>query len=159
MVLFTKKKIRGMQGQGQIPKQDWNDVAANLNSLQQSLKRPRAYPIVTFSLPGLLVKTGANICGKLRVERAFTIVKVVVYIEVTSSSGSVDVDINQSANPNDVGTTLYSSNPKPSIPASSYEDLTGIPDDLLIEKDQYLSVDLDGVGTGAESLTVILYGK
>lgn len=169
------RTVKEMLTEGLIPKKEWNELVKEVRTLANmevgrglAFRKGAKYlltlterptPKLTFSLSGLLTEVATNVCDSLRLIDPITITNIIAYVEVQSSSGSINIDVNVHSDPGGGGTSLYPSAPKPSIAASTYADLDSIPDTRNIEAGQYINIDLDAVGTGAEGLTVIIFGK
>ncbi len=169
------RTIKEMLSEGLIPKKEWNELVKEVRALSNmEVGRGLGYrkgakylltltasptPKLTFSKQGSLVEIASNVCDSLLLVEAITIVNVWAYVEVQSSSGSIDIDINVSSSPGAGGTSLYPAASKPSIAANTDADLDSIPDTKNIEAGQYITIDLDAIGTGAEGLTIIIFGK
>ncbi len=169
------RTIREMLVQGLIPKEDWNELIKEVRTLANmevgrglAFRKGAKYlltlterpiPKLTFKKEGKLVEIETNICDSLRLIDPIRITNIIVYVETVSSSGTIDLDINVNDVPGGGGDSLYPSAAKPSIAQGDREDLDSIPDTKNIEAGQYINIDLDAVGTGAEGLTVIIFGK
>jgi hypothetical protein len=118
--------------------------------------------ILTISQPGLLVTPGTVIAGKIRVVRPFVIEDVSSYVGVESTNGNIDLDIHLSttADETDLGTTIYNKgSTKPIILQDEFIVESAKPDTLSISAGEFLHVDVDSVGEGAENLTVEIFGR
>jgi hypothetical protein len=175
---MTIKSIRKMQTEGLVPAKDYNNLAEVIRQIQNmsvaggleltkgangwNLSFVRVPLIIlTFGVEGLLVENAQNVAKKLRLIKPFTIIDVVAYVGVASTSGTVDLDIHlaNTAADSDNGTTIYPSAAKPSIAQDAFIDTSSVPDTLNIAAGKFLQIDIDSVGVGAENLNVLIYGK
>lgn len=118
--------------------------------------------ILTISQPGLLVVPRTVVTGKIRLVKPFVIEDVVSYVGVESTNGSIDLDVHLSdtSDESDLGTTIYDKgSTKPSIAQDEFIIASAKPDTVDISAGQFLHVDIDSVGEGAENLTVIIFGR
>lgn len=173
------KTLKKFSQPGLIPIADWNDVVQQITEIQNMsvgggltlTKGPNGWnlsfvraplTIATISQPGLLVTTGTVITGKIRPVKPFVIEDVVAYVGVESTNGDIDLDIHISdtADDTDLGTTIYDKgSTKPTIAQDEFIIASAKPDTTSVSAGQFLHVDIDSVGEGAESLTVIIFGR
>lgn len=156
------KPVRRMIQQGQIPRKDWNDAAELLNQSGIEAPNPNLLKYITLQRPGQLAESSLSIAtGKILLVMPMTIISIDSYVGTASSNGTIDIDIHVGDTPADAGTSVYSSNPKPSIAQDALTDLDIPPDPDLshIAAGKYIHVDVDDTGEGAKNLTVIIWGK
>lgn len=176
---MTIKVLNKMQTPGMVPPEDYNDLVTVVDQIQNmevggGLELSRGplgwllsfvrvpLTIATFVKEGLLVIAETVAINKLFVIKPFTIEDVVAYVNVKSTSGSIDLDIHVSdtADDTDLGTSIYNKgSSKPSILVNEFIDVSSKPDTKSISAGQFLQVDTDSVGEGAENLTVIIFGR
>lgn len=118
--------------------------------------------ITTIAQPGLLVAPGTVITGKTRIIKPFVIEDIFAHVGVGSTNGDIDLDIHISdtSDETDLGTTIYNKgSSKPTILQDEFIIASAKPDTTSISSGQFLHVDIDSVGEGAESLTVVIFGR
>jgi hypothetical protein len=175
---MTIKSIQKMQSEGLIPGRNYNNLVEVVKQIQNmsvaggleltkgangwNLSFVRVpLTILTFGVQGLLVENAQNVAKKLRLIKPLTIIDIVAYVGVASTTGTIDLDVHvaNTADDSDNGTTIYPSAAKPSIAQDAFIDTSSVPDTLNIAADKFLQIDLNSVGEGAENLTVLIYGK
>lgn len=175
---MTIKSVRKKQSEGYTPSKNYNNLVEIVRQIQNmsvaggleltkgangwNLSFVRVpLTILTFGLQGSLVENAQNVAEKLRLIKPFTIIDVVSYVGVASTSGAINLDVHITDTPadSDNGTTIYTSSAKPSIAQDAFIDTSRVPDTLNIAADKFLQIDIDSVGVGAENLTVLIYGK
>lgn len=121
-------------------------------SSSAGLPAPGIAAILTFSVTGdVAVTTGAH---RFYVDRAVTISNVRASVGTAPTGAALIVDVNKN------GTTIFTSQSgRPQIAASGNTDVSDIPDVTSLAAGDYLTVDVDQVGStvaGAD-LTVQVY--
>lgn len=173
------KTLKKYTKPGLIPLADINDIVQQITEIQnmsvggglELTKGPNGWnlsfvrvplTILTISQPGLLVTPGTVIVGKIRLVKPFVIEDIASYVGAESTNGSIDLDIHISdtADEDDLGTTIYDKgSTKPSIAQDEFITASAKPDTTSISAGQFLHVDIDSVGEGAENLTVTIFGR
>jgi hypothetical protein len=100
----------------------------------------QTYRVETFSIPGTLtVGTGM---ARLYFPRACTIINVIASVGTAPTGASVIFDVNKN------GTTIFTTQGnRPTITASAFVDTSSVPDVTSIAAGEYLTVDLDQIGS------------
>jgi hypothetical protein len=100
----------------------------------------QTYRVETFSIPGTLtVGTGM---ARLYFPRACTIINVIASVGTAPTGASVIFDVNKN------GTTIFTTQGnRPTITASAFVDTSSVPDVTSIAAGDYLTVDLDQIGS------------
>lgn len=168
--------LKEMLTEGRIPKKEWNALVQQVRALANmevgpglGFRKGVKYLLTLTALPthkftllkqGKLVETAENVAGRLYLVEPVTIINIVAYVLTPSDVGAITIDVNVADNAFSNGTTLFTTQGnRPTIAQDGYIDDDSIPDVRNIEAGKFLQIDLDGIGEGAEGLTVIIYGK
>ena len=98
------------------------------------------YRTDTFTIPGNLV-AGTGV-ARLSFPRAATIVNVMAWVSTAPAGASIIFDVNKN------GTTIFTTQGnRPTIAAASNSDTSSTPDVTSIAANDYLTVDVDQIGS------------
>lgn len=105
---------------------------------------------VSFSQPGAVTAGTGN--ARWYPPFNVTLVRADAMVGTTSSSGNVEVDVHRN------GTTIFTTQTnRPIVTAGGYRDESGTPNTTSMTKGtNYLTIDVDADGTGAEDLVVLI---
>lgn len=112
----------------------------------------QTYRIVTFTIPGTLT-VGSGV-ARLYFPRASTVINIIAGVGTAPTGSSATFDVNKN------GTSLFSGTPKPTITAGTNSDTSSVPDTTAIAAGDYLTVDVDAVGStvaGSDATITIEY--
>lgn len=102
----------------------------------------------TFSIPGILATSTGTF--RFYVDRSYTIANVVASVSTAPTGANIIFDVNKN------GTTIFTTQGnRPTITATNFTDLTSTPDVTTLASGDYLTVDVDQVGStiaGADAM-------
>lgn len=125
-------------------------VAEEFNGVREELD-DKSILAIMYTIPGELVVQIGTV--RLPITHNGTLLNVAIALGAAPNTDDVVMDLNKN------GTTMFASG-KPTITSGSTESLTNLPTTTAIAAGDFLTVDLDEVGTaypGADLVVVISY--
>ena len=118
------------------------------SNIQAAITRDKVY-----NYPGTLVAGSGT--QRLYFTQSITIYNLAISVGTAPTGASVIVDVNKN------GTTLFTTQAnRPTIAVSTFNDLTAVPDETSVTAGQYLTIDIDQIGStiaGADLVVIVEY--